>query len=263
LRTISYCGSVLSNGASLDKTSSNAGMPCSGDASSICGAGSALSLVYNSSKLNADLSPIGGASAASSSSAAPAASSSAAAASGGVGTLPSGFKSASTGLVAEGTNGRALTGAMTSSSDMTPAVCASYCSNLGFGISATEYSTECYCGNSLEHGAALDKLSSNGGMACGGDKSLTCGGGMAMTLIYDSSKFNADLSPIGGAPSASASSSSSSSAAASATSSSSAAPATSSSAAPSIAPVTLDNGFSTDGACVRVLAPPLLFLAPW
>lgn len=139
----SYCGSVLSNGASLSKTSSNSPMPCSGDSSVICGAGSALSLVYDSSMLNPDLSPVGSAasSVSSTSSAAPAASS-ATIASGGVGALSPGFKSASDGLVAEGTNGRALTGASTTSNEMTPKFCSDYCSNLGFGISATEYSTE-------------------------------------------------------------------------------------------------------------------------
>jgi len=132
----SYCGSVLSNGASLSKTSSNAGMPCSGEPSSVCGGPSALTLIYNSNKLNADLSPKAGTGA---SSASASASSSAPAS---AATLPAGFKSASSSLIAEGTNGRALISASTSSNSMTPAVCASYCSGLGYPLSGTEYSSE-------------------------------------------------------------------------------------------------------------------------
>ncbi|WVQ91184.1 hypothetical protein IAS59_004979 [Cryptococcus gattii] len=42
-----YCGSILSNGASLTQTSSACTMPCSGDSSSICGGPSALTLVVS------------------------------------------------------------------------------------------------------------------------------------------------------------------------------------------------------------------------
>jgi hypothetical protein len=97
-----------------------------------------LTLVYNTKKLNADLTPIGGAAATTSSSAA------GAAATASVGTLPAGFKSASSSLVAEGTIGRALISASTTSSSMTPGFCASYCTNLGYPISGTEYSSEWY-----------------------------------------------------------------------------------------------------------------------
>jgi hypothetical protein len=59
------------------------------------------------------------------------------------GQLSPGFASIG-GLIAEGSSGRALTGPSTSSSDMTPAVCSSFCSSKGYAISATEYSSEWY-----------------------------------------------------------------------------------------------------------------------
>lgn len=139
---LSYCGSELSNGASLSKTSTASPMPCAGDAQQTCGGASAMTLVYNSAKLDADLSPKAGVSASSTASSAAAAASSTASAGVSSGTLPAGYKSVSSSLIAEGKNGRALISASTSSQQMTPAFCASYCSNLGFGLSGTEYSTE-------------------------------------------------------------------------------------------------------------------------
>jgi hypothetical protein len=131
------------NGASLSILSPNSGMPCSGDKSLTCGGPNAMSIVYNTARVSSTLQAIGGAASGAASGAQ--ASATAAAAGVNVGTLGKGFKSASSSLIAEGSSGRALTGAQTSSQSMTPAVCASYCSNLGFGLSGTEYSTECTC----------------------------------------------------------------------------------------------------------------------
>jgi hypothetical protein len=134
---LSYCGNSLTNGASLSIPSNATPMPCSGDASITCGAGNALQIVYDSSKVSSSLQAIGGWA----SSAAP----SATAAVNSVGQLAQGYASIA-GLIAEGTNGRALTGAQTSSSSMTPAFCSSFCADKGYPISATEYSSECTFG---------------------------------------------------------------------------------------------------------------------
>jgi hypothetical protein len=98
-----------------------------------------MTIVYDTARVSSTLETIGGAA----SGAASGAQASATAATNKVGSLAAGFKSASSSLVKEGSSGRALTEAQTSSQSMTPAVCASYCSNLGYGISGTEYSTEC------------------------------------------------------------------------------------------------------------------------
>jgi hypothetical protein len=112
---------------------------CAGDKTLVCGGSNALTIIYDSSIFNSDLTSKAGAVV---SSAAAAATSAVSSGSNVVtGSLPSGFSSISN-LVAEGTSGRALNGPSTSSSSMTPAVCSSYCSNLGYFISATEYSSE-------------------------------------------------------------------------------------------------------------------------
>ncbi|KIK68677.1 glycoside hydrolase family 71 protein [Collybiopsis luxurians FD-317 M1] len=84
----------------------------------------------------------------------------------------------SVGCVAEGTTGtrRALTGPSFTDKAMTPAKCQAFCQ--GHAYAGTEYSTECYCGNSLQNNGAtgLVKDSSNCDAKCGGDSSQFCGG---------------------------------------------------------------------------------------
>lgn len=132
-----YCGNMLMNGAALSKTSSNAGMVCSGDASSMCGASAALTLfVLPSSvaQLNADLN-------AALATATSAASGSASAAPTAGLILPAGWVGPASGssvCIAEATSGRALTGASTSASDMTYTKCLNYCSAQGFTLAGIE-----------------------------------------------------------------------------------------------------------------------------
>ncbi|KIP07217.1 hypothetical protein PHLGIDRAFT_35537 [Phlebiopsis gigantea 11061_1 CR5-6] len=57
------------------------------------------------------------------------------------------------GCIAEGTNGRALTGASTTSPNMTANVCAGFCASKGFTYAGIEFGDECYCGNSFSNGA--------------------------------------------------------------------------------------------------------------
>ncbi|KIR59364.1 hypothetical protein I314_04886 [Cryptococcus bacillisporus CA1873] len=170
----SYCGSILSNGASLTQTSSAYIMPCSADSSSICGGPSALTLVVSdtaASTLNSDPTSK------------PA-------------SLPSGWSVASSPCIAEGTNGRALAGASTSGNDMTLSKCASYCMSGGLTLAAVEYSSQCYCSSVLNNGASLTKTSNACTMTCAGDSSSICGGPDALTLmVLDSavSKLNSDF----------------------------------------------------------------------
>lgn len=65
--------------------------------------------------------------------------------------LPSGWYEL--GCIAEGTQGRAFTGSSTTNDAMTKAVCANYCSGLGFPYAGVEYSRECYCGKGFSNGA--------------------------------------------------------------------------------------------------------------
>lgn len=72
---------------------------------------------------------------------------------------------------------RALTGASTSQSDMSNEKCIKFCGDKGFSIAATEYSKECYCGNSLPASAQpVAGVVGNCNMPCAGDANQFCGG---------------------------------------------------------------------------------------
>ena len=66
-----------------------------------------------------------------------------------------------------GGSGRALTDSSESLSTMTVETCASFCSgSTYFGV---EYSSECYCGNSLGNGTTIDSDNSNCVDTCSGN----------------------------------------------------------------------------------------------
>ncbi|KAI1773881.1 WSC-domain-containing protein [Hypoxylon cercidicola] len=80
-----------------------------------------------------------------------------------------------------GGNSRALdgdnkfdTGAMTNE------MCASYCSAKGFSLAGTEYSQECYCGNTISSTRISDDGQCN--MKCKGDVLEVCGGGNLLSV---------------------------------------------------------------------------------
>ncbi|RMZ74765.1 hypothetical protein DV737_g5758, partial [Chaetothyriales sp. CBS 132003] len=78
---------------------------------------------------------------------------------------------------------RILTGYSTSEADMTNEVCVELCDNKGFTVAGTEYSDECYCGNSIpDAGAPIPGVPGNCKMACAGDASEMCGGAAGISL---------------------------------------------------------------------------------
>jgi hypothetical protein len=101
--------------------------------------------------------------------------------------LPAGWSAATTSCIAEGKNGRALTGAATASADMTPSKCAAFCASQGFKFAGVEYSNECHCGNDLSNGASLSVPSSQCNMGCSGDSNIICGGYGALSLYTNPS----------------------------------------------------------------------------
>jgi hypothetical protein len=70
---------------------------------------------------------------------------------------------------------------------MTPTLCSSYCAARGFKYAGVEYSSECYCGNSLDNGASLSISSTQCNMGCSGDVDTMCGGGGALSLFVNPS----------------------------------------------------------------------------
>ncbi|MCJ1315893.1 hypothetical protein MMC15_001213 [Xylographa vitiligo] len=89
-----------------------------------------------------------------------------------------------TGCYTEGTNGRALSGSSTTSNTMTDESCIAYCGGLNYFYAGTEYSDECYCGNSLGGGSAV-ATSTDCDMACSGNSTEACGGPNRLTLFQN------------------------------------------------------------------------------
>ena len=73
--------------------------------------------------------------------------------------LPDGWEEV--GCIAEGTNGRALTGAITTSPNMTRATCVEFCASKGFALAGVEFADECYCDDALRNGATNATVSWN------------------------------------------------------------------------------------------------------
>ena len=74
-------------------------------------------------------------------------------------------------------DGRILTGDTESADKMTVETCVDYCSGKGFSIAGLEYSTQCYCGNTIAtKGAPIPGVMGNCVMKCGGDSGEYCGG---------------------------------------------------------------------------------------
>ncbi|KAJ3994580.1 glycosyl hydrolase family 71-domain-containing protein [Lentinula boryana] len=167
-----YCGNTITNNGATGAVvaSSNCNSKCGGDSSQSCGGSYYLNLysksVSSSSSTKATSTSTSTSSSASSTS--------------------SSFSSV--GCIAEGTTGtrRALTGANYTDSAMTPAKCQSFCAS--YTYAGTEYSTQCYCGNSLTNNGATGTIvaSSNCNDKCGGDSSQTCGGSYYLNLYSKS-----------------------------------------------------------------------------
>ncbi len=172
-----YCDNDFKNGASLSLTSSRCEMPCLGDSTTMCGGPDALSL-FNNPSVTAPTTASSTTAITSTTSAAPAPTTVA---------LPDGWSVASTVCLAEGTSGRALAGASTTSNSMTYAMCLGFCRDKGFQYAGIEYSGECYCGNEIANGASLSISSSNCDMPCSGDSSSMCGGPSAIQLFNNPS----------------------------------------------------------------------------
>nr|XP_019008257.1 uncharacterized protein I206_06812 [Kwoniella pini CBS 10737]OCF47038.1 hypothetical protein I206_06812 [Kwoniella pini CBS 10737] len=144
-----YCGTQDDIANAL--VSGQCVMPCAGDSTEICGGPNALNIF-----INPDLQPA-------------------------TINLPTGWTTY--GVVAEGTTGRALTYTLWSDPSNTIESCANGCAALGYTISGTEYSSECYCGNSFSNGGGALQDSSAAFMACSGNLAEMCGGPSLLSVV--------------------------------------------------------------------------------
>ncbi|RMD39851.1 hypothetical protein DV735_g5278, partial [Chaetothyriales sp. CBS 134920] len=97
------------------------------------------------------------------------------------------------GCVTDPINPRALSDAYYhSSTAMTTEYCAASCSTYAFF--GTEYSGECFCGNTLAAGSTNASSSAECNMACSGDASEICGGPSRLSL-YENTAYSTPQSP--------------------------------------------------------------------
>ncbi|CAO1598181.1 hypothetical protein XANCAGTX0491_001951 [Xanthoria calcicola] len=98
------------------------------------------------------------------------------------------------GCYSEGTSGRALSDASTVSNTMTVEKCAAFCQ--AYTYMGIEYSSECYCGNTIGTGAA-PITDGSCSMTCGGDQTEICGGPSRLSFYQRSASSPGSSSASG------------------------------------------------------------------
>ncbi|KIX98048.1 uncharacterized protein Z520_06127 [Fonsecaea multimorphosa CBS 102226] len=94
--------------------------------------------------------------------------------------VPGGGNATYQGCFVEAVGGRALSGtSFSNSTGMTLELCAAFCSMTSSAFFGTEYSQECYCGNSISTATAPQ---SDCSMFCTGDNTEFCGGGSRLSV---------------------------------------------------------------------------------
>ncbi|KAK6834632.1 acetyltransferase [Apiospora arundinis] len=136
-----YCGNMLDT-TSTPAQMADCSMACAGDKTTYCGSGLRLDVYFSNMTTGPTQPPIVG-------------------------------KYNSYGCQTEGTMSRALNANRTASSTMTLETCAAFCD--GYTYFGTEYSSECYCGNSFTEGSVAAETY-DCSMACAGDVKELCGG---------------------------------------------------------------------------------------
>ncbi|KAJ9116297.1 hypothetical protein QFC22_004737 [Naganishia vaughanmartiniae] len=179
-----FCDSTISNGgAKAADGEAGCNMPCqAGLATDKCGGGGRLTLYHYTGTITAPVTPVnppaGG---------------------GGGGTnvapvttgLPSTW--AYRGCYIDNANGRILANQRPDSTTLTVESCINACTTLGFSVAGMEYSTQCFCGNTIINGGVVASLDSQCNMPCGGKAAEACGAGNRMS-IYSTS---ANLTTLG------------------------------------------------------------------
>ncbi|WWC66431.1 uncharacterized protein I206_100333 [Kwoniella pini CBS 10737] len=102
--------------------------------------------------------------------------------------LPSGWSYF--GCVGESWDERLLQGFAFSSSALSPLLCVTQCTKLGYTFAATEYGDECYCGDKFVGSGGGRAEDSTCNMPCEGDSSESCGSAWYLSLYqYNSSEL--------------------------------------------------------------------------
>ena len=161
-----YCANTIASGAVL--ATSGCSMACSGDATSLCGGPNRLNFYSSTGDLTSSTT-----SKSVSSTAKPTSQPSL-----GPKVVQKAGVFAYQDCYTETPNGRALSDNATTAAKMTVESCATYCT--GYTYMATEYGSECYCGNNINTGSSV--ATSGCSMACSGDGTEICGGPSRLSL---------------------------------------------------------------------------------
>ncbi|WVR05826.1 hypothetical protein IAU60_002851 [Kwoniella sp. DSM 27419] len=104
--------------------------------------------------------------------------------------LPAGW--AYFGCVSESYDERLLSGFAFSSSELTPLLCVTQCTKMGYAWAGTEFGDECYCGNEFVGNGGGRADDSTCAKPCGGDGSEHCGDAWYLSLYqYNSTQLAA------------------------------------------------------------------------
>ncbi|KAF8129080.1 copper radical oxidase-like protein [Boletus edulis] len=140
-----YCGNSFTSGAT-NVSLSECNMPCSGNSAELCGAGNRLNVYWSGAQPPSG--PV---------------------------TVQNVGNWTSLGCYNDSTANRALSYAATVTGSVTVESCTTACYNAGYSLAGVEYSTQCFCGPSLNYGSAQTPLT-DCDMTCAGNSSEYCGG---------------------------------------------------------------------------------------
>lgn len=156
-----YCGNALATGSKLGQPESDCKMTCAGSVAlnstfgKYCGGGSRLTLWNNTAIRGTQNKKVA---------------------------VAAGKTFTYTGCYAEGNAGRALKeSSYAESKNMTVENCVAYCGGKGFKLAGTEYSSECFCGNTIVNGGSLAS-EWECSMRCSGDQGTWCGGSSRLSV---------------------------------------------------------------------------------
>ncbi|EGS17224.1 uncharacterized protein CTHT_0065420 [Thermochaetoides thermophila DSM 1495] len=165
-----YCGNSL-NAGSTEAPLSECNMVCAGDQFEYCGAGNRLDLYVLANAPTVTANPT--------TTAAPS-------------HQPTASPFAFVGCWTEGTTGRTLSDKTFASGDMTVESCAAFCD--GYKYFGVEYSSECYCGNTINPTSSEAPSLNDCNMLCSGNPSQYCGGPSRLDL-YENEDVIAPTTP--------------------------------------------------------------------
>lgn len=161
-----YCDNNVQNGGA--PASSGCNMLCSGNQTEICGGSSRLSLYSVDGVVPRAPDPT-----------------SPAVTPTGTTPAPTGFPTgwSAQGCWVDSNQNRILSFKAPDSQTLTPQSCALTCSNAGYTVSGTEYSTQCFCGKGISNGGVRATADTECSSACSGDTKQKCGGPERLSIV--------------------------------------------------------------------------------